>query len=154
MQVVTEDGLEIEYVRTAHEPFGVFLKHLGRVWNPIGFIKNRILAIHAPKTEKFILGRGLKPAYMWGLLMSGHMDMERIELIIPDMISKCARKGYDLEINIHPGRMIASEMNDEIPIESAEVFYLSDNRCMEAQTVRAFHDRMKEYYSERRNPDE
>ena len=63
-------------------------------------------------------------------------------------------KGYDLEINIHPGRMTASEMDDEIPRESAETFYLSDNRCMEAQTVRAFHDRMREYYSKRREPDE
>ncbi len=154
MQVVTEDSLTIEYVRTAHESFGVFFKHLGQAWNPIGFIKNRILAVHAPKVEKYILSKGLKPAYMWGLLMSGHMDMDRIEVIMPDMIRKCVRRGYDLEINIHPGRMITSEMDDEIPRESAQSFYLSDNRCMEAQTVRAFHDRMREYYSNRRNPDE
>ena len=147
MQVVAEGSPEIEYIRTAHEPFGVFFKHLGQAWNPIGFVKNRILAVHAPKVEKYILGHGLKPAYMWGLLMSGHMDMDRVEAIMPDMMRKCARKGYDLEINIHPGRMTASETNDEIPRESAETFYLSDNRCMEAQTVRAFHDRMREYYS-------
>ncbi len=142
MHATEEEAWDIEYIRTAHEPLGVFFKHLSMVWNPIGFVKNRILAVHAPKVEKYILNRGQKPAYMWGLLMSGHMDMDRIESIMPDMIRKCARNGYDLEINIHPGRMLTSEQNEEIPTESAETFYLRDERCMEAQTVRVFHDRI------------
>lgn len=145
MRVIDEEGLDIEYIRTAHEPFGVFIRHLGRVWNPIGFVKNRILAVHAPKVEKHILSRGQKPAYMWGLLMSGHMDMDRIEAIMPDMLRKCERRGYDLEINIHPGRMLTSEQNEEVPADSTETFYLRDERCMEAQTVRVFHDRISTY---------
>ena len=76
--------------------------------------------------------------------MTGHMDLERIDAVFPDMLKVCEKKGYDLELNIHPGKMLPDEVTDEIPRESADDFYLSDNRSLEAETARAFHARLRE----------
>ena len=147
MRVVDEDSLEVSHIRTAHEPLWPFLKHIGLGFKPIGFVKNRILALLAPKAERYLKEHGIKPAYLWGLIMSGHMDMDRIEKILPDVLKKCARKGYDLELNIHPGRMLPGEITEEIPADSAESFYLSADREAEAATVRVFKERINKLNS-------
>lgn len=139
-----------EYIRTSHEPLGPFMKHLALGFNPVGFVKNRVLAMMAPKAEKYLKARNIRPAYLWGLVMTGHMDIDRINVIMPDMLKLCERKGYDLELNIHPGRMLASESTPEIPEESASDFYLTDDRAMELQTVRRFHDHIAKYVDEGR----
>ncbi len=144
VSVLDDEKLEVAHIRTAHEPLWPFLKHIGLGFKPIGFVKNRVLALLAPKAERYLKKRGIKPAYLWGLIMSGHMDMDRINKIIPDMIRKCVRKGYDLELNIHPGRMLPDEVTDEIPEDSAESFYLSADRESEADTVRVFKERINE----------
>ncbi len=147
IRVISEDNLHVDYIRTSHEPLWPFIRHLRFGANGItfiGLIKNRILAVNAPKAERYLKGHGIRPAFMWGLIMSGHMDIQRIEKVMPYMIRVCERKGYDLELNIHPGRMLECEMTDEIPREAAEDFYLSDNRSLEAETARAFHARLRE----------
>ncbi len=142
IEVCREDDLKIEYIRTAHEPLGVFIRHLKLTWSPVGIIKNRILALLAPKAEKYMMSLEHKPAYLWGLVMTGHMDLARLESLMPEMLKKCKSKGYDLEINIHPGRMLDEELNEEIPAGSANDFYLKSDRDMEADTVRSFWNMM------------
>ncbi|MBQ9334734.1 MAG: ChbG/HpnK family deacetylase [Lachnospiraceae bacterium] len=140
----------IEYIRTSHEPLGPFMKHLALGFSPVGFVKNRVLACMAPKAEKYLKSRNIKPAYLWGLIMTGHMDLERISSIMPDMLKFCGKHGYDLELNIHPGRMLTSESTLEVPEESARDFYMTDDRAMEMQTVRRFHDYIRRYVDEGR----
>lgn len=138
-RVIREDNLQVEYIRTAHEPLWPFVRHLGFGAHGItfiGLVKNRILAVNAPKVERYLKEHGIKPAYMWGLIMSGNMDKERIHKVMPHMLRKCDKKGYDLEMNIHPGRMLPDEYNEEVPRGSADTFYLSDNREVEADTAR------------------
>ncbi len=142
-----KNDLSFDHIRTAHEPLWPFIRNLGfgrGGVRPVGIIKNRILAILAPKAERFIKDHGQKPAYLWGLVMTGHMDLDRIDRVMPHMLRVCEKKGYDLELNIHPGKMLPDEVTDEIPRESADDFYLSDNRALEAETARAFHARLRE----------
>lgn len=140
----------LEYIRTSHEPLGPFMKHLALGFSPVGFVKNRVLASMAPKAEKYMKARNIRPAYLWGLIMTGHMDLDRISVIMPDMLKYCSRHGYNLELNIHPGRMLTSESTPEVPEESAREFYMTDDRAMELQTVRRFHDHMLKYVDEGR----
>ena len=147
--LIEKNNLEVEYIRTAHEPLWPFVRNLGfgrRGITFIGLVKNRILAILAPKAERFLSEHRIRPAYLWGLVMTGHMDIERIDRVMPDMLKVCEKKGYDLELNIHPGRMLDSEVTDEIPRESADDFYLSKNRELEAETARAFHAWLDAWY--------
>ena len=151
-EVIAEKGYDVEYVRNSHEPLGVFLKHngdrleSGRLkLNPVGIVKNRILAFMAPRIEKWVQAHSLNPSYLWGLIMTGHMDMERIEAVMPDMLELCKSKGRDLEINIHPGIMLESEKCPEVPEESARDFYMfTENRLTEADTVRRFGEYRKD----------
>lgn len=146
MEVVSECGYEVEYIRNSHELLGPFLKNAsGSAWKPVNIIKNRILAFYAPKVERYIAGNSISGMYLWGLIMSGHMDMERIRRVMPDMIKRASKKGYSLELNIHPGMMLEEEMNPEIPEISAKEFYLSEDRMVENETVKVFHDYLKNY---------
>lgn len=139
---------QLEYIRTSHEPLRPFIKHMALGFGLVGFVKNRILAILAPKCERYLTSRNIKPAYLWGLIMTGHMDIDRISVIMPDMLEACRKRGYDLELNIHPGRMLSSETTPEVPEDSARNFYLTDDRALEAQTVRRFREMMTKYVDE------
>ena len=146
MQVVEEDRLEVEYVRSSHEPLGVFVRHLGLVSrHPVGFIKNRILAVLAPRVERYIRDNKLRSTYLWGLVMTGYMDIDRIDAIMPDMLNVCTKYGRDLEINIHPGRMNPDEVSEEIPAPSVEDFYMTGGREIELNTVAHFREVMSKY---------
>lgn len=150
VQVIDEEHFEIEYIRNSHEPLSVFNRHSGRDtnWNKVGIVKNRVLAVLAPRVEKYMAGISgncgtapVKQMYLWGLIMTGHMDMDRIRIVMPDMIAFCKKNNRNLELNIHPGLMLESEMCPEVPEESARDFYLlAENRGIEAQTAREFHE--------------
>ncbi len=147
--LIDKNDLSVDHIRTAHEPLWPFIQSLGfgrGGIKPIGLVKNRILAILAPKAERYLKARDIKPAYLWGLIMTGHMDLGRIDRVMPHMLKVCEKKDYDLELNIHPGTMLPGEVTDEIPRESADEFYLSENRAKEAETARAFHAWLKNQF--------
>lgn len=140
MQVVCEDNYELEYIRNSHELISPFIKNTkGSHWRPVNIIKNRLLAIYAPKVESFDKTNHIKPMYLWGLIMSGHMDLERIKKVMPFMLKKCEEKGFSLELNIHPGKMLEEEQSKEVPDISAKDFYLTDDRRVEYDTVFNIH---------------
>jgi len=143
-EAIADGGYEVDYIRNSHEPLGVFLKHTGCHWNPVNILKNRILTFYAPKVEKYLDRLGITPMYAYGLVQSGEIDLDRTRLVMPDMVKLCKKKGRTLEIVIHPGQMLESEMNEEIPEEAARGFLLTEGRKIEAETVRKFHDYMDE----------
>ncbi len=82
--------------------------------------------------------------YLWGLMMSGRMDARRVSKLFPLITAAAKRDDVNLEILFHPGRMGEHELTDEIPVSSAQSFYLSTNRDMEkagARKCRALVDR-------------
>ena len=74
--------------------------------------------------------------YLWGLVMSGKMDADRIKKLYPYVSAFAKSKGRDLEILFHPGRMDKDELTEGIPMASAESFYLSVNRDIEKSGAR------------------
>lgn len=69
--------------------------------------------------------------YLWGLIMSGHMDEERIRQLLPNMEKKAEHNGRMLEILFHPGQVLREEISDEFSQEDAIVFHVSPDRSVE-----------------------
>lgn len=137
MEVIDEEGYEVEFVRVSKEPIMVFLKEtsLYKTYSPINFVKNIILNILASNLEKKLEKRKIDYCLMWGLVMSGHMDKKRVEKLLPNMVSYAQKKGKKIEILFHPGISERSEIEKEKVQEDTLAFYFSEGRKEEFEAV-------------------
>ena len=138
-EVLDEQGWRAAYIRDAKEPFLVFLKKtsLYKTYRPVNFVKNILLNYCSALLQKRFRNAGMKPMYLWGLIMSGHMDEERIRQLLPDMEKKAEHNGRMLEILFHPGQVLREEISDEFSQEDAIAFHVSPDRSVEKQAVYA-----------------
>ena len=142
MDCINRDGIEVEYIRNSKEPLGPFIsmRALWKSYRPVNLIKNRLLWLLSAKCDRYDKKTGHKPMYLWGLIMSGRMDVKRIRKLFPHLKNKAEADGRRLEILFHPGRMKESEMWEGIPESSAYDFYLSVNRDLEKEGARRVKD--------------
>jgi predicted glycoside hydrolase/deacetylase ChbG (UPF0249 family) len=135
--VIDENKYDVEYIRCSREPLSVFLSApaLYPTYRPVNAVKNIILAVYSGKIDRYCERNGLRKMYLWGLLMSGKMDHQRIERLKKAMEKKAAAAGRDLEILFHPGSALPNEINKEINPSAAEEFYLSGNRSIEKDAL-------------------
>ena len=141
-ECLNEADQKVEYIRNSKEPLMPFISHasLWSTYRPVNIIKNRILNTFSHRPDRYDRLEGHKPMYLWGLVMSGKMDKDRIEKLYPSMVEKAQNDGRELEILFHPGRMTKDELCQEIPVSSAEEFYLSSNRDTEKGGVRYLYN--------------
>lgn len=137
MSILEERGCRVEYIRCVREPLTVFLskKELVLSYNPVNIIKNLILNALSFKIEKYIDSHGLRKMYLWGIVMSGKMDLRRIKSLMPSFIKRAEKDGRDIEILFHPGMALEDEIGSRIDKRAARNFYLSPNRHIEKKTV-------------------
>lgn len=137
LAAVKDEGYTVEYIRNSKEVLGVFLTDVSlyKTYRPVNFIKNRLLSLYSHKVDRYCKANGLKPMYLWGLVMSGRMDQKRIEKLYPKMCAKAERDGRQLEILFHPGLMLADEITDEVAGEAVEGFYRREDRHVEKEAV-------------------
>lgn len=142
MECLDSDGTDVEYIRNSREPIGPFIsmRPLWKSYRVVNLIKNRILFLLSSKCDRYDSKCGHQPMYLWGLIMSGRMDVKRIRRLFPHLKKKAADDGRRLEILFHPGRMKESEMWPGIPESSAYDFYLSVNRDLEKEGARRVKD--------------
>lgn len=136
-EVIAEEGYSIEYIRNSKEMIGIFLAEtsLWKTYRPINFVKNRLLAFYSHRADHYAKAHDLEQMYLWGLVMSGHMDYERIAVLYPSVIAKAERNGRMLEILFHPGLMLPDEVTEETGEEAARDFYLREDRHVEMEAV-------------------
>ena len=103
-----EQGWKASYIRDAKEPLFVFLQKtsLYKTYRLVNFVKNILLNYCSALLQKRFRNAGMKPMYLWGLIMSGHMDEERIRQLLPNMEKKAEHNGRMLEILFHPGQVL------------------------------------------------
>lgn len=136
-EVIKKNNLEVEYIRDSREPMLPFLKEVSLypTYRPVNFVKNMILNfcswIAAGKFRKM----GLEPMYLWGLIMSGHMDKERVAKLMPQVKKAAEKQGKTLEILFHPGQVLEMEITPEFSQEEAIEFHVSRDRQVEKQAV-------------------
>lgn len=137
LEVVREEGYALEYIRNSKEVLVIFLTDVSlyKTYRPVNFVKNRLLALYSHKADRFCKASGMKQMYLWGLVMSGHMDTERIERLYGKMKRKAERDKRTLEILFHPGITLPEEVTPEIAKEAAEDFYLREDRHVEKKAV-------------------
>lgn len=137
IDVVLDEEYAVEYIRNSKEVLGVFLTNVSlyRTYRPVNFVKNRLLSLYSHKIDRYCKENGIRPMYLWGLVMSGRMDRARVERLYPKMRAKAERDGRNLEILFHPGLMLADEVTDEVAKEAAEDFYCRQDRHVEKETV-------------------
>ena len=145
-EVIAQEEYGVEYIRNSKEMLGAFVSEipLWKTYRPINFIKNRLLSLYSYKADRYAKIHGMDQMYLWGLVMSGHMDYDRIVRLYPKIAAKAARDGRTLEILFHPGLTLAGEVTDEIGKEAAEDFYLRQDRHVEMEAV----NRMKALLSQ------
>ncbi|MFR3249601.1 MAG: ChbG/HpnK family deacetylase [Eisenbergiella sp.] len=136
-EVIRRNNLEVEYIRDSREPMLPFLKEISLypTYRPVNFVKNMILNfcswIAAGKFRKM----KLEPMYLWGLVMSGHMDKERVEKLMPQVKKAAGKQGRTLEILFHPGQVLKEEITPEFSQKEAIEFHVSRDRQVEKQAV-------------------
>lgn len=128
---------KLEYIRNSHEPLMVFLnnKETCSSYRLVNIVKNRILAIHSKKADRLCDELKLDKMYLWGLIMSGNMDINRVSKLYKSVSNLADRKNRTLEILFHPGETLPIEINGELNSEAVITFYLNDGRKNEMDTV-------------------
>lgn len=143
-EVIQEEGYEVSYIRVTKEPILPFLKEasLWKTYRPINWVKNLLLNFLSPMMErKAVKVSGQKPMFLWGVLLSGNMDKKRVRRLLPAMAEQSKKKGRVLEILFHPGFSPRDGMGEEFVSGDARVFYCSEGRKREFQTVMALGGR-------------
>lgn len=136
-EVLEENGWQAEYIRDAREPLFPFLRErsLYKTYRPVNFVKNGILNICSRLLAGRLRKKGMEPMYLWGLIMSGNMDRQRVEKLLPEMKGVAEKKGRSLEILFHPGQVRKEEITAEFSQKEAIEFHLSRGRQVEKTAV-------------------
>ena len=136
-EVIEEEKLDVEYIRNPKEPLMPFLTmvSLYPTYNIANFLKNSILNLFSKNIDKYFEKKNYKKMYMWGLVMSGSMDYERVKKIYNKMVSYSKKNGRDLEILFHPGRALETEASEEYGKDYFKNANLSINRKIEKEAV-------------------
>lgn len=136
-EVLAEEKYKIEYIRNSREMMGAFIaqRSLWKTYRPINFVKNRLLSLYSHKVDRYSKSHGFEQMYLWGLIMSGCMDYDRIVVLYPRIARKARRENRTLEILFHPGLTLPEEVTAEIGREAAEEFYLRPDRHVEMEAV-------------------
>lgn len=125
-----------EYIRVSKEPFWMFFTTSGvrGTFSFINVIKNILLSVLSIRVERKLKTAEIGFGYLCGLIMTGHMDRQRVDLLLPKIynwMEKQSKKGNNyLEILCHPGRVLREEHCKEFGEEDA-VALLSDERDIE-----------------------
>ena len=137
METIEENDLNVEYIRNPKEPLFPFIKtrrYLG-TYKVINLIKNRILMTMSKKIDGYCEKNNLQKMHMYGLMMSGEMDYERISALLPEMKKYAAENERMLELLFHPGMALEVEGCMQMNQKSSRQFNMSENRHVEKNTV-------------------
>lgn len=147
LEVIVEQHYPTEYIRITKEPIIPYLQSfsLWKTYKPVNWIKNILLNFYALGMERTM--RQNKPAWqkdnipiiLWGVLMSGRMNEERINKLFPAMLAKAEKKERVLEVLFHPGTVLQEELQEEFSNTGANEFHISEGRQIEYKTVMSLH---------------
>ena len=137
LEVLEEDNISTEYIRISKEVIWPYVKQVKFyfTYRVINLVKVAILNFFAFEDEKLLKKRNIPSMILSGVFMSGHMDLERIAAILPDLRKSVNKRGVLLEILFHPGKALKEEVGEEFISPDANMFYLSSNREVEYQAM-------------------
>ena len=148
-EVIEEEGYAVEYIRNSREILWKFVIRidLWKTYRAVNFVKNRLLALYSHKVERYTRINDREQMYLWGLIMSGHMDYDRIKTLYPAIAAKARKDGRTLEILFHPGLTLPEEVTEEIGRSAAADFYLRPDRHVEMEALGRIRELIRQFGS-------
>ena len=139
----------MEYIRNSREILWKFVIRidLWKTYRAVNFVKNRLLALYSHKVERYTRIHDREQMYLWGLIMSGHMDYDRIKTLYPAIAAKARKDGRTLEILFHPGLTLPEEVTEEIGRSAAADFYLRPDRHVEMEALGRIRELIRQFGS-------
>lgn len=133
LEVVEEEKIPVEYIRISKEVVIPYFKQIKfyPTYSPINMVKVTILNFFSMEDEKLLKRRKIPTMILSGVFMSGHMDIERVTALLPDLKKKAEKKNVTLEVLFHPGKALKEEVGEEFVSEDANKFYFSEGREIE-----------------------
>lgn len=132
------EEFDVGYIRLTREPILPFFR-AGKLWktySPINLAKNFLLNLFSIPDLRLLKRLGFSYHYFFGLILTGRMDYERALCLLPLM-----PKDRDLELVLHAGRMLESEITDEYNKKDFIKEHVSPNRILELRTVERLNQR-------------
>ena len=135
MDAVKELGMQdrLEFVRVSAEPVKPFIKVAGTI-SPVNLIKNLLLGALSGRARRKLRSAGVTYGLLWGVMMSGKMDAERVEKLLSRMKGIAQKRGEKLEVLFHPGKVTENEDHPEFSAGD-DAFVRSENRDVEYLAV-------------------
>ena len=127
-----EYSKKLSFVRVSREPLMMFLvtKNVRGTFPLINIVKNILLNMLSGRAERILKKKGIAYGGLWGLIMTGRMDRERVDKILPKMEKYATSGDRYIEILCHPGIVLESEKRPEYGIDDLTAFF-SENRNVE-----------------------
>lgn len=137
MQVIRDEGINIEYMRVASEPLLPYIltPSLYTAYKPSGLIKQWLLNFLALINRREIRKAGIKSAYFMGVVLSGHLNAERVSKLLTRYKKLADKHGKNIEIGFHPGCAEHSETLMRGSRQDFNKFYSSPWRTVEFETL-------------------
>lgn len=137
MDAIKNRSYPVSFIRVAREPLLPFLKKVSfyKSYDVLNMVKNLILNFFSNQVERKLKILQIEPNLLWGLVMSGHMDLERCRGLYASMYQSAKRKNRELEILFHPGTVLKEEITKEYGKEGFVAFHLSKGRQIERKAV-------------------
>lgn len=131
---IKELGLHdnLDYYRVSDEPLLPFLS-TPSMWGTfplISIVKNLILKFLSFRAKRILNMLGVEYCALWGLIMSGKMDEDRIKIMLPKMINYANKHNTTVELFCHPGIVLPEEASSEYGADD-KIAFISENRNIE-----------------------
>ena len=130
LEAAEETGREIAFIRIPAEPVRPFLRRISlyRTYRPINLVKNIVLNLLSHMDRNLLKPYRNKSAVFFGIVLSGCMDLKRVEALLPAFRKIAERKGLPLEVLCHPGGVSSAADLMDPKNQDCSVFYLSDGK--------------------------
>ncbi len=137
----------VSFIRCSTEPLSMLLLTPGVAGtiSPVNLAKSLILHLLSHSVRKKLRCGGINTGRIFGVAMSGEMDLKRVSLLLPKMKKYARKKDAYLEVLSHPGRVGRSEIAEEYGPDDIRKF-LSPKRDTEYRMLMELPD------SSRREP--
>ena len=127
---------QVRFIRCSSEPLSMFLFTPGvaGTLSPVSIIKNLTLHLLSHSVRGKLRQMGIPAGRVFGIAMTGEMDLKRVSLLLPKMTKYAQRKNAHLEVMSHPGRTQESELVPEYGPDDRKAF-LSPKRDVEYEML-------------------
>lgn len=133
LSIVEASNREIGYLRVPAEPITPFIKNarLYKSYSLENLIKNVVLNFLYLCNKKRISRYSKNTAVFFGIMLSGHMDIDRVSRLLPAFMRIAEKRSMNLEVLAHPGRARSKESVLDPYNEEYMKAPLSENRHIE-----------------------